>query len=63
MTAVWIREKEWQTATLSAVAHSKGQKKLFFRLLDLDILNSSVDPHEEYVGTHCTRKENAKAIR
>jgi hypothetical protein len=30
MMAVWIRETEWQTATLSAVAHSKGQKKIVF---------------------------------
>jgi hypothetical protein len=30
MTVVWIREKEWQTATPSAVAHSKGQKKIVF---------------------------------
>jgi hypothetical protein len=42
MTAVWIREKEWQTATPLAVAHSKGQKKLFFRQLDMDILNRSI---------------------
>jgi hypothetical protein len=42
MAVVWIREKEWQTATPSAVAHSKGQKKLFSCLLDLAILNSSI---------------------
>ena len=39
---MWIRVTVWQTVTPSAVAHSSGQKKLFFHLLDLAILNSYI---------------------
>jgi hypothetical protein len=39
---MWIRVTEWLTVTQLAVRHGSGQKKLFFHLLKLAILNSYI---------------------
>jgi len=76
---MWIRETEWPTVTPLPIAHSSGQKTVLPSVLDLAILNSYIlnsscegkkishrfliYPHEEYVGTCWTRKDNMKEIK